>query len=244
MGAGMRKEIEAVAVARSCWGEKFGAPRQAGVVPEAWGRVVFEPAFRKAEAVRRLEGFSHLWLLWGFHLSEEEGVGLTARPPRLGGNERVGVFASRSPFRPNGLGLSVVRLEAVVMDGGEAPFLEVSGLDLVDGTPVYDIKPYIPCSDAVPGARGGYAADPWEELPVTVAEGAREDFAALPQRTRALVLSALSRDPRPAIHRGAAEFAGREYGSLFAGVNVRWRAAGKGLEVLGVEEQGGFTARC
>ena len=148
--------IRAVARIRSDFPTKFGIPRQSGLVAELRARVIFEPACRSPEAVRGLEDFSHIWLIWQFSQALREGWSPTVRPPRLGGNRRLGVFASRSPFRPNALGLSCVRLEGVELDKALGPVLHVSGADLMDGTPIYDIKPYVPYADAHPEARGGF----------------------------------------------------------------------------------------
>lgn len=206
-----------VAVIRTCFDEKFGVPRQPGLVPAARGRIVFEPAYRNADTLRGLEGFSHLWVI--FHFDRAEGWSPTVRPPRLGGNTRVGVFASRSPFRPNPIGLSVVRIEGVDTDTPEGPVVRVSGVDLVDGTPILDLKPYVPYSDALPEARGGFAPEaPGARLPVDFAPGVRaalgdEAFAALVEET-------LSLDPRPAFHED-----GREYGVSLRGRNIRFRVA-------------------
>ena len=137
--------------------EKFGIPRQSGVVGTALSEIVFEPDYRSAEALRGLEGFSHIWLIWAFSASAGKGWSPTVRPPRLGGNARVGVFASRSPFRPNPLGLSAVKLEDIVLQSPEGPLLRVSGADLLHGTPIFDIKPYLPYADCIPQATGGFA---------------------------------------------------------------------------------------
>ena len=156
--------------------EKFGAPRQAGIVPALEGRVVFEPAYRQAEALRGIEGFSHLWLLWQFseNLREEGDWSPTVRPPRLGGNVRMGVFATRSPFRPNALGLSCVRLLGVEKDPELGTVLRVGGADLVDGTPIFDVKPYVPYADCHPEALSGFAPDPGETLSVEYLPGVEE----------------------------------------------------------------------
>ncbi len=206
-----------VAVMRSCYGEKFGAPRQPGLAPSARGRIVFCGEYANADALRGIEGFSHLWVVFHFHLAQ--GWSPTVRPPRLGGNERVGVFASRSPFRPNPIGLSVVKLDRVAWESPEGPVLHVSGLDLVDGTPILDIKPYVAYSDALPEAVSGFAgAAPAGRLTVAFAPGLREtldaDFAAL-------VIETLALDPRPAFHDDPA----REYGVALDGRNVRFRIA-------------------
>ena len=202
--------IRPVATLRTCYPQKFGAPRQSGLVPAAWGEVVFEPEFRRAEAVRGIEGFSHLWLITVFHEVAEDEVGLTVRPPRLGGNERMGVFATRSPFRPNRLALSVVKLERVDPD---EPRLYVSGVDLVDGTPVVDIKPYVPYADALPQATGGFAYAAPRMIPVHW-----DVEAGLSATDRCLVEQSIALQPQPAYQAEA----GRVYGAQFSGWNVRW----------------------
>ncbi len=176
---------------------------------------MFVPEYRSREAVRGLEGFSHVWLIFGFHLTADRGWSPTVRPPRLGGNERVGVFASRSTFRPNGLGLSLVRLERIDLDAPDGPALEMGGVDLVDGTPVFDVKPYLPYAEALPDARGGFAAEAPKRLQVE-AGGHLDDWD---DRDRRVVLEALSLDPRPAAGR---EEANREFGALLCGRNVRF----------------------
>ena len=148
-------EIRPIAHLESDLGEKFGVPRQAGVVEELEGRIVFEPPYRNPDALRGIEGFSHLWLIWQFSKALGREFSPTVRPPRLGGNERVGVFATRSPFRPNALGLSCVRLLRVERDETRGPVLVVGGADLVDGTPIFDVKPYLPYADCRPETRGG-----------------------------------------------------------------------------------------
>ena len=160
--------IDPIATVRSCFGSKFAVPRQPGLCPSAWGRLVFHPAYRSPEAVRGIEGFSHLWLIFGFHETVEQGWKPTVRPPRLGGNQRIGVFASRSTFRPNGLGLSLVRLEGIDTTASDSPVLLLGGLDLLDGTPVYDVKPYLPYAEAVPEAAAGFAGDAIARLAVEV----------------------------------------------------------------------------
>ena len=181
--------LQAVAVLRSPFAEKFGVPRQGNLAPHVISEVVLEPAFRGTDCLRGLEGFSHLWLIWGFHCNGNDWHP-TVRPPRLGGNTRIGVFASRSPFRPNGLGLSVVKIVSV-----EQGVIRVSGADMVDGTPIYDIKPYVPYSDAVPDAASGFTAAPWEplavQLPPQLPAGVTPDWVAALRET-------LAQDPRPA----------------------------------------------
>lgn len=184
--------LQPVAMLRSPFAEKFGVPRQGNLAPHVVSRLVPEPDFRQPECWRGIETFSHLWLIWGFHKNEGQGWHPTVRPPRLGGNTRLGVFATRSPFRPNGLGLSVVKLLSVEPDGT----LLVSGADMVDGTPVYDVKPYIPYADALPDAVGGFT----EETPRVMLDVAVD--CPLPAKVDAAWLAALretlAQDPRPA----------------------------------------------
>ena len=161
---GEKVEMQIIARMHSEFPEKFGIPRQSGLVEELRGMVVFEPEYRNADALRGLEGFSHIWLLWQFSRAVREEWSPTVRPPRLGGNERLGVFATRSPFRPNPIGLSPVKLEGVERHPELGPVLVVSGADLMDGTPILDIKPYVPYVDCIPGAVGGFAPDRPEPL--------------------------------------------------------------------------------
>lgn len=215
-----------VARVRTDFPSKFGVPRQSGLVPELEARVVFEPQFRHVDAVRGLEGFSHLWLVWEFSLSVRPGWTPTVRPPRLRG-ERLGVFATRSPFRPNPIGLSSVRLERIEFDGPDAPVLVVRGADLVDGTPVLDIKPYIP-TDQHPDATSGFVAEhPEPEIRVDVDDVL---LARVPASQRAALLGVLARDPRPT-HLHDPD---RVYGLPFAGLDVRFRFDGTLVQVLDI----------
>ena len=207
---------------------KFGLPRQAGIVEELEGRIVFEPAFRNPGALRGLEGFSHLWLIWQFSEAVREDWSPTVRPPRLGGNTRMGVFATRSPFRPNALGLSCVRLLGIETDPALGPVLRVGGADLMDGTPIYDIKPYLPYADARPEARAGFAPDPGAALPVVFAPGEEEK---LPAEKRAALRGVLAQDPRPRYQKDP----DRVYGLAFAGRNVKFRVADGCVYVTEVE---------
>lgn len=229
-------ETEQIGVVRTCYGDKFAVPRQAGLCPDAWGELVFGPCFRSREAVRGLEGFSHVWILFHFHAVAAEGWRPTVRPPRLGGNERVGVFASRSPFRPNGLGLSLARLEGIDFGRPDSPVLRLGGIDLVDGTPVLDVKPYLPWCDAVAGARGGFAAEAPACLAVDVAPEARPRFGQLPDRARALIVQALALDPRPAVQ---GEDPDRVFGAMLCGHDVRFRIDGGRCRVVGLEPADG-----
>ncbi|MBQ9459753.1 MAG: tRNA (N6-threonylcarbamoyladenosine(37)-N6)-methyltransferase TrmO [Oscillospiraceae bacterium] len=210
---------------------KFGVPRQSGLVPELLSRVVFEPEFRSAEALRGIEGFSHLWLIWQFSQNaRKDGWSPTVRPPRLGGNVRMGVFATRSPFRPNPLGLSCVKLERVEWEGGDAPALIVSGADLVDGTPIYDVKPYVPYADAHPDARGGFASSAAETVDVVFPP---ELLALVPEERRAALRGVLAQDPRPRYQNDPA----RVYGMRFGALEVKFRVADGVLTVVGVEKR-------
>lgn len=211
--------------------EKFGVPRQSGLVPGLRGTVVFEPAFRNPDALRGIEGFSHLWLLFQFDRAVRKGWSPTVRPPRLGGNRRMGVFATRSPFRPNAIGLSSVRLEEVRQDPVLGPVLEVSGADLVDGTPVLDIKPYLPYADCHPDAAGGFT-DPLEMKPLAV-QISPELLASFSSAQQDGLLGVLACDPRPRYQ----EDAQRVYGLSFAGKNVKFTVAGDILTVLAVEDE-------
>ncbi len=216
-------EIEPVGILRTCFGGKFGVPRQPGLCPSAWGILEFSEKYRSSESVRGLEGFSHLWLIFGFHETADKGWHPTVRPPRLGGNERVGVFASRSTFRPNGLGLSLVKLDRidfVECEGMQPPLIHVSGVDLIDGTPIFDVKPYLPFVESVTDALCGYAADEISRLSVEIEPAAMADFQALDERSQRVILEVLSLDARPAASPKAAD---KIYGAELCGQNVRFR---------------------
>ena len=210
--------------------DKFGIPRQSGLVKELTGEIVFEPEYRNPEAVRGLEEFSHIWLLWKFSESRKEHWSATVKPPRLGGRKRVGVFASRSPFRPNDIGLSSVRLERVDIDESRGPVLYVSGIDLMDGTPIYDIKPYIPMSDCHPEASEGYTEK--TKLHRLKVEFPEEYLRIYPEEKRQAVLGVLAEDPRPAYVKDEK----RVYGVSFAGYDVKFRVIGDVLRVCGMEK--------
>ena len=205
---------------------KFGIPRQSGLVEELKGKIVFEPEFRSPDAIRGLEGFSHIWLLWKFN-TPSDGHSLTVRPPKLGGNVRMGVFATRSPFRPNNIGLSCVKLEGI--DGTE---LAVSGADLMDGTEIVDIKPYIPYADCHPDAVGGFSKDGSEKLQVVVDD---KLLKAFPESKRATLIKVLELDPRPQYQNDPE----RLYGFGFAGYEIRFTVDGGTLFVKEIEK---FTA--
>lgn len=202
---------------------KFGIPRQSGLVEELEGRIVFEPEFRSPEAIRGIDGFSHLWLLWKFSVPEDRRA-LTVRPPMLGGNVRMGVFATRSPFRPNGTGLSCVKLKEI--DGAD---LIVSGADLMSGTEIFDIKPYIPYSDCRPDAVGGFSKDGSERLSVICD---REILSKFPESKRAALIKILELDPRPHYQNDPE----RIYGFPFAGYEIRFTVDGKNLKICQIEK--------
>ncbi|RPJ34989.1 MAG: tRNA (N6-threonylcarbamoyladenosine(37)-N6)-methyltransferase TrmO [Verrucomicrobiaceae bacterium] len=211
--------LDPIGIVHTCFGGKFGVPRQPGLCPSAWGRLVFHEAYRSPEAIRGIGGFSHLWLIFGFHETAGQGWKPTVRPPRLGGNRRVGVFASRSTFRPNALGLSLVHLDGIDTTAADGPALLLGGVDLLDGTPVYDIKPYLPYAEAIPGAAAGFAGDEIPRLKVEFADEAAEAFASLPQRAQAVIREALSLDPRPAVR---LEESDRVFGAILCGRDVRF----------------------
>lgn len=208
-----------IAHIESLYPSKFGVPRQAGLV-KAPARVVFEPEYRVAEAVRGLEEFEYVWLIWQFHLAEREGWSPTVRPPRLGGNKRMGVFATRSPFRPNAIGLSSVRLLRVENDASLGPVLYVEGADMVDGTPIFDIKPYLPYADSHPDARGGFAQEaPEATLEV---EDQASMLARLDENTRRALVATLANDPRPHYQNDP----NRVYIMPFAGWEIHFKVDG------------------
>jgi tRNA-Thr(GGU) m(6)t(6)A37 methyltransferase TsaA len=211
--------LDPIGTVRSCFGGKFAVPRQPGLCPSAWGQLVFHAPYRTPEAIRGIDGFSHLWLIFGFHETLAQGWKPTVRPPRLGGNRRVGVFASRSPFRPNGLGLSLVRLEGIDTAAPDAPVLLLGGVDLLDGTPVYDIKPYLPYAEAIHTAAAGFASDEIPRLNIEIADEAGDEFTRLPERVQAVIREALALDPRPAVR---ADDSARVFGAILCGRNVRF----------------------
>jgi tRNA-Thr(GGU) m(6)t(6)A37 methyltransferase TsaA len=223
------KHIQPVAVFRSPLTSKFGIPRQSGVANGLRGQIVMQPPYNHPDALRGLEGFDYLWLIWEFS-ANDEGRGLTVRPPRLGGNERVGVFASRSPFRPNRLGLSCVYINKVEMTEKEGPVIYVKGADLMDGTPIYDIKPYVTYADSHPEARSGFVDQTtWEPLKVVLPEEMAALFSDEEQKGLRQVLA---QDPRPRYH----DDAERVYGMPFAGKDVRFRVEDGVLTVVEIHQ--------
>ena len=222
--------MKIIAHIESDFKEKFGIPRQSGLVPQTRARIVFEKEYRVADALRGIEGFSHLWLIWSFSRAERDTWSPTVRPPRLGGNTRMGVFATRSPFRPNPIGLSCVTIEEVQPDSPEGPVIIVGGADLMDGTPIYDIKPYLPYVDSHPDARGGFGAEQLGhalevDFPPELLERIKAD-------KREAIIGILKEDPRPSYQNDPQ----RIYGVSFAGKNVKFTVSDGRLTVADVEE--------
>lgn len=224
-------EMHPIAHMRSDFPTKFGIPRQSGLVEELQSMIVFEPEYRSEDALRGIEDFSHLWLIWQFSQAVREGWSPTVRPPRLGGNTRMGVFATRSPFRPNNLGLSCVRLLEVKHTQQYGTVLIVGGADLLDGTPIFDIKPYIPYSDSRPEAAGGFT-DRVGDFLLDV-KFPQELLEKLPADKHAAAVGVLSHDPRPSYQRTP----GRVYGLNFAGFDIRFTVEDAVLTVQSVEKQ-------
>lgn len=221
-------EIQVIARMRSDFPTKFGIPRQPSLVEGLQSTIVFEPGFRNPDTLRGMEGFTHLWIIWQFSEAVRTEWSPTVRPPRLGGNTRMGVFATRSPFRPNSLGLSCVKLEGIDYSTKDGPVIHVSGADLMDGTPIFDIKPYIPYSDAHPEALGGFTDTAGDFL-------LKVDFpehllSLLPEEKRQAAVGVLSHDPRPSYQRKPE----RIYGLPFAGFDIRFRVQEDQLSVLEV----------
>lgn len=213
-------EIKTIAHIRTDFNEKFGIPRQSGLVEGLKGEIIFEPEYRREEALKGIEGFTHLWLLWIFSKAEQKSWSPTVRPPRLGGNKRMGVFATRSPFRPNPIGLSCVKLERIRRDKKYGTVIEVSGADMLDNTPIIDIKPYLPFADSIPNAAGGFADEHMENrLSVSVSD---ELISLLPPNKRQTLIKIIEQDPRPAYQNEP----DREYGFDFAGFEVKFTVSG------------------
>ncbi len=208
---------------------KFGVPRQSGLANSLISEIVFQEEFRVSDALRGLTDFSHIWLIWGFSQARRDNWSPTVRPPRLGGNERLGVFATRSPFRPNSLALSCVKLEKIEYREGKGDVLLVSGADLMNGTPIYDIKPYLPYADCIPDALGGFAPDGGKVLDVIDEKG---ELEKLSETSKNALSELLARDPRPQYHSDAE----RVYGMEFGNFEIKFRVDGKTLYVLSAEK--------
>ncbi|MBP5688197.1 MAG: tRNA (N6-threonylcarbamoyladenosine(37)-N6)-methyltransferase TrmO [Muribaculaceae bacterium] len=219
-------EITPIATFHSPFKEKFGIPRQSGIVSALEGTIVFEPQFRNPDSVRELDEFDYIWLIWEFSANKHAATSPTVRPPRLGGNTRIGVFATRSPYRHNRLGLSAVKLERVEFNTPQGPVIHVSGADLMDGTPIYDIKPYIAYADAYPEARCGFVdKNDWQQLDVEIPDDVAQHFT--PQQLEAL-RHTLALDPRPHYHDDPTKV----YGMRFAHYNILFTVDGKKLKVI------------
>ena len=224
-------EMHPIAHMRSDFPTKFGIPRQSGLVEELRSIIVFEPEYRNADALRGIEGFSHLWLIWQFSEAVRQGWSPTVRPPRLGGNARMGVFATRSPFRPNAIGLSSVRLHRVEYGTPEGAVLHISGADLMDGTPILDIKPYLPHVDSHAEALGSFTEKTKEYfIPVEIPD---ELLEKIPADRREALKKVLEQDPRPSYQ----DDPDRVYGFGFAGMEVRFRASNGVLTVLDIQKE-------
>ncbi len=223
--------MKPVAIIHSDFPTKFGIPRQSGIIKSLQARIIFEPEYRNADAVRGLEGYSYIWLIWEFSESVKEGWSPTVRPPRLGGNTRMGVFATRSPFRPNPIGLSSVKLEGIEFHSELGPVLRVSGGDLMDGTPIYDIKPYIPYTDSHPEALGGFSDDT-RDYTLEV-DFPQEYLSIIPEDLREGLYGILSQDPRPAYQNNSK----RIYGLGFGEYEIKFSVDGNKLLVCQVEKK-------
>lgn len=221
--------MKIIAHIETCFDTKFGVPRQAGIV-DTPGRIVFEPQYRVADAVRGLEGFDYIWLIWQFSKAVRDDWSPTVRPPRLGGNERMGVFATRSPFRPNAIGLSSVRLVETVIDPELGPVLYITGADLMDGTPIYDIKPYLPYTDSHPDARSGFATRPTEQL--LEVEYSQSVLSTIPAHLQQALIDVLAHDPRPQYHNDPT----RIYGMSFAGYEVKFSVSQSCLTLIDIQK--------
>lgn len=223
-------ELKIIGYIRNDYKEKFGIPRQSGLVKSAVSKIVFEPEYRDPNTVRGIEGYSHLWLLWQFSENVEAGWSPTVRPPRLGGNVRMGVFATRSPFRPNPIGLSCVELKSLKLTE-EGPVLYVKGADLMDRTPIFDIKPYVPYADSYPEAESGFAGEVFgHHMKVEIPEQLLE---RIPKEKREAVIEMLAQDPRPGYQKNEERIYGIEYGNM----NIRFRAEELRIIVTDVEQK-------
>lgn len=221
-------ELKVIAHIETDFPEKFGIPRQSGLVQELTGTIVFEPEYRTADALKGMDGYDYLWLLWEFQVPKKNGWSATVKPPRLGGNTHMGVFATRSPFRPNSIGLSSVRLESIEWHTERGPLIHVSGVDLRDRTPIFDIKPYLPYVDSHPEARGGFAHEVKDyELQV---DFPKELLQVFPEEKQRAIIAVLKQDPRPSYQNDPE----RKYGVSFAGYDVHFTVAENVLKVFEV----------
>ena len=223
--------IKIIAHIQSDFPTKFGIPRQSGLVESLKARIVFEPEYRNVDALRGMEEYSHLWLIWEFSEAKRESWSPTVRPPRLGGNKRMGVFATRSPYRPNPIGLSCVKLENIDYTTENGPVIIVSGADLLDGTPIYDIKPYLPFVDSQPEALGGFA-DTVKDDQLTV-QCSEELMRHIPEQHRQAIMDILAQDPRPHYQQDP----NRIYGMEFADMEIKFRVEEKTLTICEINRK-------
>lgn len=225
-------DIQPIATFHSPFASKFGIPKQSGIIQELSGKIVFCPDYRDPDALRGIEGFDYIWLIWGFSANRHAATSLMVRPPRLGGNEKVGVFASRSPFRPNRLGLSSVRIDRIEWKSEQGPVIHVLGADLMDGTPVYDIKPYVTYADSHPDGRSGFVEErKWKRLRVTLLPEDRTRLlknAYWTEDTIRQLCEVLAEDPRPQYQ----DDPQKVYGMLFAGTDIHFRVIGGRVELV------------
>lgn len=224
-------EIKPIAHFHSPFSSKFGIPKQAGLVEELEGQIVFEPEFRNPDALRGIEGFDYLWLIWGFSANKHKANSPVVRPPVLGGNEKVGVFATRSPFRPNHIGLSSVRIDRIEWETNRGPVIHVKGADLMDGTPIYDIKPYVVYADCHPDARSGFVDErKWDRLEVLVSDEVKDKLnkQGLTDAKISVLKEVLAQDPRPHYQKNP----DKVYGMPYEGLDIHFQVSHQTLEVL------------
>ena len=225
------KRFEIIARVHTDFSEKFGIPRQSGLVKNLKGKIVFEPKYRDISALKGLDGFSHLWLIWKFSEAVSEDWSPTVRPPRLGGNKRMGVFATRAPYRPNPIGLSSVKIEKIELNTPQGPIIEISGADMLDGTPIYDIKPYIAYTDSHPEATGGFSEEVFEN---TLSVVGQDEFKnIMPEDKYESLIQILASDPRP----GYKEDSDRIYGMSFAGYEINFTVSNHILKIEGITDE-------
>jgi tRNA-Thr(GGU) m(6)t(6)A37 methyltransferase TsaA len=225
-------DIQPIATFHSPFASKFGIPKQSGIIQELSGEIVFCPDYRDPDALRGIEGFDYIWLIWGFSANRHAATSLLVRPPRLGGNKKVGVFASRSPFRPNGLGLSSVRIDRIEWKSEQGPVIHVLGADLMDGTPIYDIKPYITFADSHPDVRNGFVEEQkWKKLQVSLPTECKDRLlknAYWTEDTIRQLCEVLAEDPRPQYQNDPEKV----YGMLFAGIDIHFRVIDDRVELV------------
>lgn len=222
--------LKKIATIKNAYTENFGIPRQSGLANSLLSEIIFEPEYRRMEAIRELADFSHIWLIWRFTEAERDTWSPTVRPPRLGGNKRVGVFATRSPYRPNSIGLSCVKIESIEQDNVRGPVITVSGADLLNGTPIYDIKPYIPYADSKPDAKEGFTSVEKRRCEVVCDKSL---LSLLPEELQPALIEVLSEDPRPAYQSDPE----RIYKMSFGGCRISFKVENSALNVINIEKE-------